>query len=123
MPTRHHQHNLMCIEPVNSTNPKLQGRLYFCKTMGKFIEGDDPNTHLKNRLLLPIGERLREIADKHGLTLHEINEISNEIQTSGGWRPRERHPAIDEAWKEMPGHYSYSDTVLSMGKALRGEPI
>lgn len=120
---RNHTHNLNCISATSSTDPKLRGRLWFCNVLGQHLEGPDPNAEMKKRLLRPPEERLREIAAKHGLILSDVVAVIDEIRRTQGWGPREHHPAIAEAWNELPGHYSYASAANAMRKALLGERI
>jgi hypothetical protein len=131
---RNHTHNLDCISATSSTDPKLRGRLWFCKVLGQHLEGPDPNAELRRRtdhMLKHTDERLREIAARHGLDLATATEHAkriyeegnpNPLQRSSGKRPLEKHhPAVLEAWEELPGTYSYYSAASAMKQALGGK--
>lgn len=121
-----HKHHLLCIESAGRTESGAD--LYFCKTLGSFLEGPDPRAELRARLLRPREQVLREIASRHGLGYAEAaSHVDNVRENIGhllhGMRPersRERLPAINEAWENLPGNFSYFDAAIAMRDALKG---
>lgn len=113
-----HRHNLNCISPTSSIDPKLAGRLWFCSTLGQHLEGPDPLTDLRRELAVPQDERLRKIAAKHGFTKdaadRHVLDVWSKLQSSS----LPRQPAVEEAWLVLPGSYSYYDAARAMAKAL-----